>query len=66
MNDIIIYNVLFVNLFNCIAFMYNYYDSNIYPVPFLIVDVCDDISDTVVSSTSWDDVSTAHGDESVS
>ena len=46
--------------------MYNYYDSNIYPVPFLIVDVCDDISDTVVSSTSWDDVSTTHGDESVS
>ena len=46
--------------------MYNYYDSNIYPVPFSIVDVCDDISDTVVSSTSLDDVSTAHGDESVS
>ena len=63
MNDIIIYNVIFVNLFNCIAFMYNYYDSNIYPVPFSIVDVCGDISDTVVSSQL---VSTAHGDESVS
>ena len=37
----------------------------LHSLPLLIVDVCDDISDTGVLSTSWDDVLTTKGDDTV-
>ena len=61
-NERIIYNHYHQLQFNKNASCVFY---ELHSLPLLIVDVCDDISDTGVLSTSWDDVLTTKGDDTV-